>query len=331
MAIVVAVTGASGFVGKELVSGLSSRGFKVRPIIRSDRSSLCLEKFDKNYVALGEINSQTDWSRALLGVNCVVHCAARTEILGKNESDTIAEFRSVNVEGTQRLAEQAAKNGVSRLVFLSSLKVNGETTDGLSAPFGSLSDNANIVDASVKNEGCPVRPYEISKWEAEQVLWDISARTGLEVVVVRPPLIYGVGVKGNLKRLLALLRSGIPLPLAAVQNRRSLIGLENLVDLLICCVQHPAASGKVLLVSDGVDLSTPDLLRLMAESMGRPARLFPVPLSVLRFAADALGMGADIDRLVRSLQVDSSYARKVLNWTPPVSIRDGIQRMVQGT
>jgi nucleoside-diphosphate-sugar epimerase len=224
----------------------------------------------------------------------------------------------VHVEVTRRLAVQAAASGVRRFVFLSSVKVNGESTDGLPRPFGA------------RNDAKPRDPYGISKWEAEQALWEVSAKTGLEVVVVRPPLVYGPGVKGNLARLLKLVRSGVPLPLGAVENKRSLIGLDNLVDLLIRCVDHPEAADQTFLVSDGEDLSTPDLIRHMAAAMGRSPRLFPVPVSLLRLAGSALGKRAEIDRLLGSLQIDSSHTRQVLGWTPPVSIKEGIRRMVQG-
>jgi nucleoside-diphosphate-sugar epimerase len=174
-------------------------------------------------------------------------------------------------------------------------------------------------------------PYGISKREGEDALWEIYSKTGLEVVVVRPPLVYGPGVKGNLARLLKLVRSGVPLPLGAVRNNRSLIGLDNLVDLLIRCIDHPAAAGQTFLVSDGQDLSTPDLLRHMAAAMGRSARLFPVPISLLRLTASALGKRAEIDRLVGSLQIESSHTRKALGWAPPVSVQEGIRRMVIGS
>jgi nucleoside-diphosphate-sugar epimerase len=177
----------------------------------------------------------------------------------------------------------------------------------------------------------PEDAYGISKLEAERALWGISANTGLEVVVVRPPMVYGPGAKGNLARLLNLARLGLPLPLGAVQNKRSLIGVDNLVDLLACCVDHPAAAGQTFLVSDGEDLSTPDLLRHMAAAMGRSTRLVPVPVPLLRLAGSALSKRAEIDRLVGSLQLDSGHTRQVLGWTPPVSVEEGIRRMVQGS
>ena len=268
-------------------------------------------------VAVGDIGADTNWSAAIAGVDCVIHCAARAHVMHETAGDALAAYRAVNVDGSRRLAEQAAAAGVRRLVYLSSIKVNGEQT-ALGAPFSFLDTPA------------PEDAYGISKWEAEQALWDVSAQTGLEVVVVRPPLVYGPGVKGNLARLLKLVRSGVPLPLGAVQNKRSLIGLDNLVDLLIRCVYHPAAAGQTFLVSDGEDLSTPDLLRHMAAAMGRSARLVPVPVPLLRLAGSALGKRAEIDRLVGSLQINSSHTRQVLGWTPPVSIQEGIRRMVQG-
>jgi len=271
-------------------------------------------------VAVGEVGAQTDWSAALQGVDCVIHCAARAHVMHETETEALAAYRAVNVAGTQRLAEQAATLGVRRLVYLSSIKVNGESTDGLPRPFGARDDEVSPED-----------PYGVSKWEAEQALWAVAANTGLEVVVVRPPLVYGPGVKGNLARLLKLVRFGVPLPFDSVHNQRSLIGLDNLVDLLIRCVDHPAAAGQTLLVSDGEDIATPDLLRHMANALGRSARLLPVPVPLLRLAGRALGKRAEIDRLVGSLQIDSRYTRELLDWTPPVSVAEGIRRMVQGS
>jgi nucleoside-diphosphate-sugar epimerase len=172
--------------------------------------------------------------------------------------------------------------------------------------------------------------YGNSKVRAEKALREISEKTGLEIVVVRPPLVYGPGVKGNLARLLKLVRLGLPMPFSTVQNMRSLIGLDNLVDLLIRCVDHPEAAGQTFLVCDDEDLSTPDLIRYMAAAMNRSPRLFPVPVSLLRLAGSALGKRAEIDRLVGSLQIDSSHTRRVLGWNPPVSVQEGIRRMVQG-
>jgi nucleoside-diphosphate-sugar epimerase len=204
--------------------------------------------------------------------------------------------------------------GVRRLVFLSSIGVLGIHTNGR-GPF--------FVSDAPK----PVEDYAISKWEAEQALMAVSAKTGLEVVVVRPPLVYGPGVKGNLLRLLRCVARSVPLPLGAVHNQRSLMGLSNLVDLLLRCAEHPAAAGQTFLASDGLDLSTPHLIRLMAEGMNRPARLLPVPVALLQAGGSLLGKRGELDRLVGSLQVDSRHTRELLGWTPPVSVADGVREM----
>ncbi len=312
----VCVTGANGFVGKLIARSFSPSGHAVVGAIRS--SNLVIPESGLTYVAVGDFGEDTDWSAALTGVDCVIHCAARAHVMHETSGDALAAYRAVNVDGSRRLAAQAAAAGVRRLVYLSSIKVNSEQT-APGAPF-LFSDTPAPEDA-----------YGISKWETEQALWEISAKTGLEVVVVRSPLVYGSGVKGNLARLLRLVRLGLPLPLGAIRNKRSLIGLDNLVNLLIRCVDHPAAAGQTFLVSDGEDLSTADLIRHMAAAMSRSARLFPVPVSLLRIVGIALGKQAEIDRLVGSLQIDSSHTRQVLGWTPPVSVQEGIRRMVEGS
>jgi len=315
---VIAVTGAAGFVGAALCGELYSRGFAVRSVVRSLHSAEPASGVEQ--IAVSNLDAATDWSSALGGVDCVIHCAARAHVMHETEADALAAYRSVNVDGSRRLAEQAAAAGVRRLVYLSSIKVNGESTDGLPRPFGARNDEVNPED-----------PYGVSKWEAEQALWAVAASTCLEVVVVRPPLVYGPSVKGNLARLLKLVRLGVPLPFGAVQNQRSLIGLDNLVDLLIRCVDHPAAAGQTLLVSDGEDISTPDLLRYMANALGRSASLLPVSVALLRLGGRALGKQAEIDRLVGSLKIDSRHTRELLDWNPPVSVAEGIRRMVQGS
>lgn len=310
---VVAVTGASGFVGTALCCELHARGFAVRGTVRSLHSSFSASGAEP--VAVGNLDSTTDWSSALAGLDCVIHCAARAHVMHETEADALAAYRSVNVDGSRRLAEQAAAARVRRLVYLSSIKVNGEQT-ALGAPF------------LFSDVPAPEDPYGISKWEAEQALWDVATKTGLEVVVVRPPLVYGPGVKGNFLRLLRWVARGVPLPLGAVHNQRSLVGLDNLVDLLIRCVDHPAAAGQTFLVSDGEDLSTPELIRQLADAMNKSPRLIPVPLPLLRLAGRMTGKAAEVDRLVGSLQIDSSFARETLGWTPPVSVEAGMQAMV---
>lgn len=321
------VTGASGFIGRSLITNLISQRFWVRAAIRSGLPRDVLVDSHLEYVTSDDISFTSDWSYVMTSVDCVIHAAARTHLMGETEGDALLAYRAVNVAGTRRLAEQAAAAGVRRFVFLSSVKVTGETTEGPVYPLYAC-DNARAYMAGQKSGGSVADPYAVSKWEAEQALREISAKTGLEVVVVRPPLVYGPGVKGNLARLLKLVRSGVPLPLHTVENKRSFIGLDNLVDLLTRCVDHPGAAGKTLLVSDGQDLSTPELLRMIANAMGQNARLFPVPVPLLRVVGRALGRLNEVDRLVGSLQVDSSATREVLGWSPPVSVEEGIRRMV---
>ena len=304
------VTGASGFVGQALCSSLLTQGHAVRAAVRSAGLP---SANGLDVVAVGDVGAQTDWSAALSGVDCVIHCAARAHVMHETAADALEAYRTVNVAGTRRLAEQAATLGVRRFVFLSSIHVNGVFTHG-----AHLFEHDDVP--------APIENYAISKWEAEKVLWEVSAKTGLEVVVVRPPLVYGPGVKGNMLRLLSMVASGMPLPLGAVHNQRSLVGLDNLVDLLIHCVDHPAAAGQVLLVSDGEDLSTPELIRVLAQAMGKPSRLVPVPVLLLRAAGSLLGKGAEVDRLVGSLQVDSNHTRELLDWSPPVSVDEGLQK-----
>jgi nucleoside-diphosphate-sugar epimerase len=312
----VCVSGANGFIGRAVCEGLLARLYSVRPAVRSlVYAGLAGQGLDS--IEIGEISQVSNRPFSLEGIGVVIHAAARAHVIRDAAVDPLALYRSVNVQGTLHLARQAALSGVKRFVFISSIGVNGAFSD-LFRPFAN--DDAPA----------PIEDYAVSKWEAEQGLWEIASQTGMEVVVVRPPLVYGPGVKGNFARLLDLVRSGVPLPLAAVNNRRSFIGLDNLVDLLIRCVDHPKAAGEPLLVSDGQDLSTPELLSMIANAMGRPARLFPVPVPLLRLAGRALGRLNEVDRLVGSLQVDSSATRELLGWTPPVGVEEGVGRMVRG-
>jgi len=320
----VLVTGANGFVGRALCAALVERGMAVRGVVRTLNSVGDDSRGD--FVAVGEIDAETDWSSTLADVDCVIHCAARAHVMHETEADALVAYRSVNVDGSRHLAEQAAAFGVRRLVYLSSIKVNGESTYGL--PPGPALRDGDRAGFTHINPPAPEDPYGISKWEAEQALWEVSAKTGLEVVVVRPPLVYGPGVKGNFLRLLRWVARGVPLPLGTVQNQRSLVGLDNLVDLLIRCVDHPAAAGQTFLVSDEKDLSTPELIRLLARAMDKSPRLIPVPVPLLRLAGRMTGKGGEVDRLVGSLQIDSSFVRETLGWTPPVSVEAGMQAMV---
>jgi len=304
------VTGANGFVGKALCAELLRRGYVIRTAGRSANIGVAHE----GHVIIGVIDGATDWSEALFNVDVVIHLAARVHVMAERSADPLAEFRKVNLHGTENLARQAAYAGVKRLVYVSSIKVNGEQTI---LPFTEL---------DVPN---PLDPYGVSKCEAEQVLHRIAEETGLDVAIVRPPLVYGAGVKGNFAQMIKALVKGVPLPFASVQNLRSLVYVENLVDALILCATHPAAAGQTYLVCDGEDVSTPDLLRQLGLAMGSSARLFPCPLILLKFAGWLIGKANQVERVLGSLQVDSSNIRRELNWKPPKSIVDGLKATVQ--
>lgn len=303
------ITGANGFVGKQLCAELPRRGHAVCAAVRA----VALSIEDVEISVVGSIDGGTDWSAALVGKDVVIHLAARVHVMQDDSADPLAEYRKVNVAGTENLARQAARAGVKRLVYVSSIKVNGEET------FGVFSE----ADAPY-----PQDPYGISKWEAEQALHRIAEETGLEVVVVRPPLVYGPGVKGNFAQMIRVLHKGIPLPLALVRNRRSLVYVGNLVDALILCATHPAAVGQTYLVSDGEDVSTPDMLRQLGAAMGRPARLFPCPRTLLRLAGRMTGKADQIERLLGSLQVDSGKVQRELGWQPPYTLSEGLRLTV---
>lgn len=313
-------TGATGFVGAAVVRQLAqARGAQaVVAAVRAPPAAGSPPAWPPGVAvaAVGDMNSDTDWSAALQGVDTVIHCAARVHVMNDSASDPLTVYRRVNVDGTLALATQAAAAGVRRFVFVSSIKVNGESTLP-GQPF-----TAQMPPA-------PVDPYGVSKLEAEQALFKLAADTGLQVVVVRPPLVYGPGVKANFQALVKVLRKGVPLPLGAVTgNRRSLVALDNLVDLLITCAQHPAAAGHVFLASDGEDMSTTELIRRLGQAMAKPARLVPVPGWVLNAAATLLGKRQAAQRLLGSLQVDSQPAQQVLGWTPPISVDEGLRRAV---
>lgn len=269
-------------------------------------------------VQVGELSPITDWSEALQRVRTVVHCAARVHVMEEKSSNPLAAFRQMNVEGTANLARQAEAAGARRFIFLSSIKVNGEfTAEG--RPF-----TADDVPA-------PQDPYGISKLEAEQLLRKIAAETGMEVVIIRPPLVYGSGVKANFESLMRCLTRGVPLPLAAAtENRRSLVALENLVDLIVTCLEHPAAANQTLLVSDGEDLSTADLLKRLGAVLGHPARLFYLPPPLLRLGATVVRKPGIYQRLYGSLQLDIAKTHQLLNWAPPISVDEGLRSTAAG-
>lgn len=303
----VLVTGATGFVGAAACRTLKAAGLEPVAALRSARPGL-------EGRVVGEIGPETAWDAALDGIDAVLHLAARAHVMNETEGDPLALFRRVNCGGALALAEAAAARGVRRLVFVSTIKVNGEATPA-ERPF------------RAEDAPAPIDAYGTAKAEAEDGLRAIAARTGLELVIIRPPLVHGPGVKGNFASLIKVLRRGIPLPLGAITaNRRSLIGLDNLCDALNLCLTHPQASGRTFLVKDGDDVSTTRLIRLLAQGLGRPARLLPVPVALLRLAGRLTGKSAAIERLTGSLVVDDGPLRG-LGWTPPVSLEDGLRRM----
>lgn len=300
----VLLTGTTGFVGRSLYARLVQDGVSVTGTARQEIDGL---------TAIGEIGPDTDWSNALPGHQAIVHTAARVHVMEDAAADPLAEFRRVNVAGTLNLARQAAQAGIRRFVFISSIKVNGEATEP-GRPF------------RAEDPPAPLDPYGISKMEAEQGLKALASDTGMEVVILRPPLVYGPGVKANFQAMMRWLQRGAPLPLGAIHNRRSLVALDNLIDLIITCINHPAAANQTFLVSDGEDLSTTELLQRMGTALGKPARLLPVPATLLSLGATLLGRRAMAQRLLESLQIDSSSTQQLLGWKPPIAVDEALSR-----
>lgn len=305
---IVAVTGANGFVGRALCAEAVRRGMRVRGITRSPA---ILPPGVEN-VAVGNVDGSTDWAEALQGCEVVIHLAARVHIMHDKSRDPLAEFRRVNTLGSIRLAQAAAAAGVRRLVNVSSIGVNGPSTEG----------DHKFTDQDVPD---PHNPYSVSKWEAEQALREIQTTGLIEVVTVRPPLIYGPGVGGNFLRLLGAVHRGIPLPLGMTRNFRDLLFVGNLADFLIVCAFHPAANGHTYLVSDGTPVSTHALLRGLARALEVQSRLFPVPPFLLQIVGNMTGYNAEFERLLSSLRVDSAKVCKELDWFPPFTLRQGLQ------
>jgi nucleoside-diphosphate-sugar epimerase len=314
MGLSILVTGASGFVGRTVCVELARRDYATSGVFRMISSKNAL-KTGVEPVLVEAINGITDWTGALRKRDVVVHLAARVHFINESEVDPLAAFRVINVEGTLNLARQAAAAGVKRFVFISSVKVNGEVT---------LPGQA-FTEADAPG---PQDDYGQSKYEAEQGLRQLAVDTGMEVVIIRPPLVYGPGVKANFAALMRAVQKGWPLPLGAVHNQRSLVALDNLVDFIITCITHPQAANQTFLVSDGHDLSTTELVRGIAQAAGVPARLLPVPVWALQAGASLLGKGDAVQRLCGNLQVDIAKARSLLGWVPPVSVDEGLRRVV---
>jgi len=303
------VTGANGFVGTALVRHLRAQGRDTRAALRRPTVPTMLDS-----VAVGDLDADTDWRAALANVTAVVHCAGRAHAARETHADVLPLYRAVNVAATARLARQAAEAGVRRFVFLSTIHVLG-TVSG-TRPF------------RADDPPAPRSPYAISKLEAETALYASAAASGMELVVLRPPLIYGPGARANFARLVAAVRHGLPLPLAGIQNRRSLLALDNLVDLIARCLDHPAADGQTFLAADGEDISTTELVLQLGAALGRRPRLFALPTGALRFAARLLGRESMAEGLLDSLQVDASATCATLQWQPSVTVAAGLRRAV---
>jgi nucleoside-diphosphate-sugar epimerase len=303
----VLVTGATGFVGGQLIEALVSRGeHAVRAVVRGARGGL---PQSVDCMRVSDLAGDESFGELLRDVDVVVHLAARVHVMDDHAEDPVAEYRRINVEATERLAKEAAQAGIRRFIFLSSIKVNGEGGQG---------------SYSETDEPAPTDPYGVSKWEAEQRLAEVAAETGMEVLIIRPPLVYGPGVGANFAALIKVVRKRVPLPFGAVKNRRSFVSVFNLIDLICLCLYHPAAANDTFLVSDGMDLSTADLLRRIGAALGRPARLFNIPPRVLMAGAVLLGRRGQADRLLGSLEIDISKTRKLLGWRPPLTVSEGL-------
>lgn len=308
------VTGASGFVGSGLVRRLVSE-YMLGGVVAALRypSNFTVEDGVKPFF-VGNLLPTTDWTSALVGIDSVVHCAARVHVMKDETSDPMSEYRKVNVQGTLNLAQQAADAGVRRFIFISSIKVNGEST---------FAGHSIAAD----DKPSPLDAYGISKWEAEQGLHLIAEKSGMEVTIVRPPLIYGPGVKANFRLMMSWLQRGIPLPLGGItNNRRSFVFIDNLVDLIIVCINHPSAANQTFLVSDDEDLSTAELLDNMALALGSTSRLIAFPTSLIELGAKLIGRSDIAQRLCSSLQVDIKKTKELLDWAPPVSVKEGLSR-----
>ncbi len=310
------VTGGSGFIGGHLVRGLVDAGHVVSCVFRRGSGSPAIAAAGTvSLIPIDDIADESDWASKLYCVDAVVHLAARVHVMEEAAGDPLGAYRRVNLHGTRRLAEAAVAAGVKRFIYISSVKVNGESTHG--RPF------------RADDPPAPTDPYAVSKLEAEQALWRLAVDSSTEFVVIRPPLVYGPGVKGNFERLVGLVMRGLPLPLAALRNRRSMVSVDNLVDFIAICLVHPDAAGEVFLVSDGSDWSTPELVRAIAAELRGAPRLFAVAPRVLRIAAGLLGRHALIDRLADSLQVDIRKNWERLQWRPIQSPEVALRRTVQ--
>ena len=305
----VLVTGASGFLGGHICSGLKSCS---NVVLTSTARRLDVLR-GNNIIQIPSMVECTDWSQALLNQQVVIHAAGLAHDIQRNEAEKVLEYNRLNVHGTLNLARQAASHGVTRFIFISSINVNGLLTRPKS--YFRATDIPSPKDLTGS-----------TKFKAELGLMELASKTGMEVVIIRAPLVYGQGVKGNFAKLVKLISTGVPLPFGAINNQRSLVAVDNLVDLIVTCIDHPAAANEVFLAGDGQDLSTTKLLRGVARAMGKPSRLIPVPTTLLMFTATLFGKRIVAQRMLGSLQIDISKARDLLGWKPPITVEEGLRR-----
>lgn len=311
------ITGGTGFVGHALILSLIRKNFvRITLAVRDSAQKLSLESERTKIFYIDSLNERTNWGGMITGADVVIHCAARAHLLNDTALNPLQEYRRVNVEGTLNLARQAVAAGVKRFIFISSVKVNGEST-------------AHEEPFTANSSPNPVAPYGVSKLEAEQGLIELGANAGMEVVIIRPVLVYGPGVRANFLNMMRWLHKSVPLPLGAIHNKRSLVALDNLVDLIVTCIDHPQAANQTFLVSDGEDLSTTELLQRMSQALGKRPCLLPVPAWMLETAAGILGKQSIAQRLCGSLQVDIKHTRDRLGWTPPVSVDAALRKTAQ--
>jgi len=308
------ITGSTGFIGIALIARLAEENFNIRAIVRNNKATTFNEEV--KVINVGELTTSINWKQALEGVDVVIHLASRVHIMNDQAADPTAEYQRINVDASLNLARQAADLGVKRFIYLSSIKVHGEFTE-LSRPF--VADDMLFPQSS----------YAISKYQSELGLRELSIESEMEIVIIRPPLVYGPGVKANFLSMMKWLSRSIPLPFGRIHNLRSLVAIDNLVDLIVKCIDHPAAANQAFLVSDGEDLSTPDLLYRMGVALDKPVRLIPIPVLWLQFFSYLFGFDSTFERLCSSLQVDISKTQKLLGWDPIIGVDEGLRRAAQ--
>lgn len=306
------ITGATGFVGRQLVTELLVQKFSVFAIVRDEGAVVPI---GATKIIKGDLTTIKDWLPVLQNIDIVIHLAGRAHIVDDSVADPLAEFRKVNTKASLKLAKQAAEAGVKRFVFISSVKVNGEITC-LDKPF------------KPDDHFVPDDPYGLSKYEAEQGVMALAKETDMEVVIIRPPLVYGSGVRANFASMIRWVDKGVPLPFGAIHNKRSLVALDNLVSFIICCMKHPKAANEIFLISDGEDVSTTQLLKKVADALGKKTMLVPIPVELMRWVAKLFAKRGMANRLFSSLQVDSSKAYDLLAWEPMTSMDEQLQKTV---